>query len=197
MWGFIQGNTFVNYPPFGTYALDGIYIPVLDPQGPSPIAFYPNNPADLQAVEAWTAGTLVTGNYSRIGFPNTPMVMSDVDLALPVAVPHTFEVSSTLVGQPVILLETPLSPVGIPCQPGNYATCGIIPGLGPLILRPQSQAFNLGTIPGTQILAVPLTFPPQWAGLALNLQAYVGVYPHHNFTQNTGELTEPRIVFLY
>jgi hypothetical protein len=32
MWGFIQGNTFVNYPPFGTYALDGIYIPVLDPR---------------------------------------------------------------------------------------------------------------------------------------------------------------------
>lgn len=195
MWGFIQGNTFNNFAPFGTYALDGIYIPVPDPTGPSPVAFFPNNLADRAAVEAWTAGTLAVGPYSRIRFPAAPGVLPNQDSALPVGANHVLQVSSTLVGQPALLLQTLVNPISLPCQLGDYVSCGIIPGLGPLLLLPQTQAIPLGVIPPSQALATPIFFPPQWSGLAISFQAYVGTYPHHNFTQNTGELTEGLLVY--
>lgn len=196
MWGFIQGNTFNNYPPFGVHTLDGIYIPVANPAGPAPVLFLPNNPADRNAVEAWTAGTIATPEYTRLRILDQPEVLPAMDAVLHAGSTHTLAVTSSLTGQPVTLLRTDLSPVNIPCQPGAYHTCGLIPGIGPLLLTPQTTGQYLGVIPQSGVLLSPIHFDPSLAGMYVSLSAYVGIYPHHNFNQNTGELAESLLIML-
>ena len=196
MWGFLQGNVFNNYDPYGFQALDGIYVPIPTPGPGAPVTFYPNNLQDVQAVSDWTSGSLSVGAYTRLRIQGLPEVLPYIDSLVPTGTNEVLQITSTRVGEPVLMLETAMAPSSLLCQATNIPTCNLIPGLGPILLEPQTQLHFLGTMPPSGSLNVPWSFPPAMSGSVMSLSVYVGNYPGQNFIQNTGELAEPLQFYL-
>ena len=194
IWSVIQTNHFIRLP-HGSYPVDGLYVPV---QGATPgtLDFYVNNPADVQAFEDWTSGVLSAPPYTSLtvqdaaGNPVTTVTAgSQYDVV----------VSSSRVGDPVLLLASPYTSPLPPCFAAGVALaagCVVIPGLGPSYVHAGTAAQVLGPLnaSGVQLFTGVIAPAPSLVGQALAVTAYVGYYPSGDFNQNVGEITMATIL---
>lgn len=188
IWGFIQTNHFVT-TAFGSYPLDGIYVGVPTGNPSMPLTFHPNNPADLQALEAWTAGTLSVPPYTSLtAVDGTGAPITSVTAGAPV----DLVVSSSRIGDPVMLLVTEVTgPIPSGCFTST-TNCLVVPGIGPVVLNGTSTVISLGVQSGATVTHPGVVIPPpSLIGGTLALSAYVGTYSTGDFNQNLGQFTGP------
>jgi len=189
VWGVIQSNHFVP-TAFGSYPLDGLHVGTPTGNSAQPLAFHPNNTADLMALEAWTSGTLTTPDYTSVAATDwTGTPVSTITAGSPL----DFSVSSSRIGDPILLIMTALAGAAPPPCFTSSLDCVVVPGLGPVIANASTTVLSLGTLGGTGTQTFPgvLAAPPGMTGGTLAISAYVGTYPTGDFNQNVGEFTGP------
>lgn len=195
IWGFLQTNTFTQFPPFGfAAALDGIYVPVASGNTANPIRYEINNPFDHVAVNQWVQGDLVVGPYSAMTIRDQNY--EEVD-ELVAGQAYTVTFSSTQIQEPVLVLaDLYTQTLPPPCEYPNGTTCFLLPGLGLVYNEPTAFMFEAGTTDADGFLEVPgfLYFPPGAAGSTLSVNGYIGDGNLVNFSQNEGEALENRLI---